>query len=372
MMDITKKAALERGLFVPGSSLFARPVSLGKKKFVIDDGAKSISLRGGPYQFDKLELLIRTSEKIVALVTETDEAREWALADGCIEELDSIIFNLTSKGAKNIFENLSSPLLMGVVNATPDSFYDGGKHLDVESAISRALSLIAAGADIIDIGGESSKPGAIPVTAEEEIERVIPVMKEVVGFGVPVSVDTKKSAVMEAAIIAGASIVNDITALSGDPRSIDLLKETGIPVILMHMQGSPVDMQNRPYYEFAPLDIFEYLRQRIMICLEAGISKSNLIVDPGIGFGKNLNHNVAILHRLSIFHGLGVPIAIGVSRKSLIAALSEDGPSEQRLPGSLAMAIWAYNQAVQILRVHDVAETKQALEIYKAIVDDNF
>ena len=372
MMDITRKAAPERGLFVSGSSLFARPVRLGKEKFVNNDGAKSIKLRGGPYQFDKLELLIRTKEKIVAFVTETDEAREWALVDGCLEDLDNIIFNLTSRYAKNIFGNLSPPLLMGVVNATPNSFYDGGEHLDVKSAIARAHSLIAAGADIIDIGGESSKPGAIPVTAKEEIERVIPVIKEVVGFGVPISIDTQKPAVMEAAVIAGASIVNDITALSGDPRSIGLLKELGVPVILMHMRGSPVDMQNKPYYEFAPLDIFEYLRHRIMICLEAGISKSNLIVDPGIGFGKNLDHNVAILHRLSLFHGLGVPIAIGVSRKSFIAALSGDEPSEQRLPGSLATAIWAYNEAVQILRVHDVAETKQALKIYKAIVDDDF
>ncbi len=371
MMDIMKKAAPERGLFVPGSSLFARPVSLKRDKFVINDGAQSIQLRGGPYQFDELELLIKTEKNIISFTTETDSAREWALADGCIEDLDDIIFKLTSRSVKKIFGDLSSPLLMGVVNATPDSFHDGGKYLDVNSAISRAHSLIAAGADIIDIGGESSKPGAVPVTAKEEIERVIPVIKEVVGFGVPISIDTKKPSVMEAAIIAGASIVNDITALSGDPRSIGLLKELGVPVILMHMQGSPVDMQNKPYYEFAPLDIFEYLHHRIMICLDAGISKSNLIVDPGIGFGKNLDHNIAILHRLSLFHGLGVPIAIGISRKSFIAALSEGEISEQRLPGSLAMAIWAYNQAVQILRVHDVAETKQALKIYKAIVDDD-
>ena len=371
MMDIIKKAAPERGLFVPGSSLFARPVSLQRDKFGISDGAQSIKLRGGPHQFDKLELLIRTEEKIVAFIAEIDSAREWALADGCVEDLDDNIFKLSSRSGNKSFGNLSSPLLMGVVNATPDSFYDGGKYLDVESAISRAHGLIAAGADIIDIGGESSKPGAVPVTAKEEIERVIPVIKEVVGFGVPISIDTKKPSVMEAAIIAGASIVNDITALSGDPRSIGLLKELGVPVILMHMQGSPVDMQNKPYYEFAPLDIFEYLRHRIMICLEAGISKSNLIVDPGIGFGKNLHHNIAILNRLSLFHGLGVPIAIGVSRKSFIAGLSKCEISEDRLPGSLAMAVWAYNQAVQILRVHDVAETKQALKIYKAIVDDD-
>ena len=217
MTNIMKKAAPERGLFVPGSGLFARPVSLQRDKFVISDGAQSIKLRGGPYQFDKLELLIRTEEKIVAFITETDEARDWALADGCLGDLDDIIFKLTSRSTEKIFGNLSPPLLMGVVNITPDSFYDGGKYLDVESAISKAHGLIAAGADIIDIGGESSKPGAVPVAAKEEIERVIPVIKEVVGFGVPISIDTKKSSVMEAAIIAGASIVNDITALAGDP-----------------------------------------------------------------------------------------------------------------------------------------------------------
>ena len=203
--------------------------------------------------------------------------RDRALAEGCIEKLDQIILNLTGRHSSNVFTSLSSPLLMGVVNVTPDSFYDGGKNSKTQMAISHAHRLIADGVDIIDIGGESSKPGAVPVTAEQEIERVIPVIKEVSGFGVPISIDTQKSSVMEAAVNAGASIVNDISALSADPKSLRLLRELGVPVILMHMQGTPVDMQNNPYYQFAPLDILEYLRNRIDVCLESGISLSNII-----------------------------------------------------------------------------------------------
>ena len=370
MQKIVKLAAPERGLFVSGSSVFARPICMSKTKDTLSDPVKGINLHGGPYNFDKLELLIKTDENIFVFSSEIDEAREWALADGCIEKLDQIILNLTGRHSSNVFASLSSPLLMGVVNVTPDSFYDGGKNSKTQIAISQAHRLIADGVDIIDIGGESSKPGAVPVTAEQEIERVIPVIKEVSGFGVPISIDTQKSSVMEAAVKAGASIVNDISALSADPKSLRLLRELGVPVILMHMQGTPVDMQNNPYYQFAPLDILEYLRNRIDVCLESGISLSNIIVDPGIGFGKNLNHNLAILNRLSLFHNLRVPIAIGVSRKSFIASLNEDEPPDQRLAGSLAMAIWACQQGVQILRVHDVAETKQALKIYKAVVDD--
>ena len=371
MQKIVKLAAPERGLFVSGSSVFARPICMTKTKDTLSDPVKGINLHGGPYHFDKLELLIKTDENISVFSSEIDEAREWALAEGCIEKLDQIILNLTGRHSSNVFTSLSSPLLMGVVNVTPDSFYDGGKNSKAQMAISQAHRLIADGVDIIDIGGESSKPGAVPVTAEQEIERVIPVIKEVSGFGVPISIDTQKSSVMEAAVIAGASIVNDISALSADPKSLRLLRELGVPVILMHMQGTPVDMQNNPYYQFAPLDILEYLRNRIDVCLESGISLSNIIVDPGIGFGKNLNHNVALLNRLSLFHSLRVPIAIGVSRKSFIASLNEDEPPDQRLAGSLAMAIWACQQGVQILRVHDVAETKQALKIYKAVVDDD-
>ena len=287
------------------------------------------------------------------------------------EKINSDIKSIVSKRKDILKLKFNKPQIMGVLNVTPDSFYDGGKNSKTQMAISQAHRLIADGADIIDIGGESSKPGAVPVTAEQEIERVIPVIKEVSGFGVPISIDTQKSSVMEAAVIAGASIVNDISALSADPKSLRLLRELGVPVILMHMQGTPVDMQNNPYYQFAPLDILEYLRNRIDVCLESGISLSNIIVDPGIGFGKNLNHNVALLNRLSLFHNLRVPIAIGVSRKSFIASLNEDEPPDQRLAGSLAMAIWACQQGVQILRVHDVAETKQALKIYKAVVDDD-
>lgn len=257
--------------------------------------------------------------------------------------------------------------LMGVLNVTPDSFSDGGAHLDPNRAVEHGRALLAAGADLLDIGGESTRPGADPVPPEEEIRRVLPVVRALAESGAPISIDTRHAAVMSAALAAGARIVNDVTALSGDPESREVVRRSGASVVLMHMGGEPKTMQENPRYDDVVLDVCDYLESRIAACEAAGIPRERIVVDPGIGFGKDLQHNLRLLAHLTVFHGLGVGLLLGVSRKSFIAKASLGEPPGERLPGSLAAALSAAGQGVQILRVHDVAETRQALRLKEQI-----
>ena len=256
---------------------------------------------------------------------------------------------------------------MGIVNVTPDSFSDGGKYLGVEAAIAHGRLLAAEGAAIVDVGGESTRPGAPPVSLKEEIARTIPVIRALAGEGIPVSIDTRHAAVMREAVEAGATIINDISALEGDPDALSVAARSGASVVLMHMQGQPADMQTAPVYQDAPREIRDYLAGRIQACLAAGIPKERLCVDPGIGFGKTVEHNLQLLARLSDLQSLGVPVLLGVSRKSFIGALSRREPAEKRLGGSLAAALAGLARGVKILRVHDVAETVQAVAVWHAI-----
>ena len=260
--------------------------------------------------------------------------------------------------------DLDRPRIMGVVNVTPDSFSDGGERFDCGRATADGLAMIEAGADIIDVGGESTRPGAAPVPVEEELRRVLPVVKDLARQGARVSIDTRWSRVMAEAAAAGATILNDVTALSGDPESLSVAAQSGLPVVLMHMQGEPQTMQAAPQYHHVSLDVFDYLTGRIAACEAAGIPRDRLIVDPGIGFGKTLEHNLRLLNDLALLHGTGCAILLGVSRKSFIAKI--DGPCEarKRLPGSLAAMLNGIRQGVQIVRVHDVAETRQALAVW--------
>jgi len=262
---------------------------------------------------------------------------------------------------------LDVPLVMGIVNVTPDSFSDGGRYLGVEAAIAHGRRLAAEGAVLIDVGGESTRPGAAPVSPEEEIARTVPVVKALAGEGIRVSIDTRHAAVMEAAVEAGAAIINDISALEGDPESLAVAARSGASVVLMHMQGKPSDMQAAPIYADAPREIRDYLAARIDACLAAGIPRDRLCVDPGIGFGKTLDHNLQLLAALGDLQGLGAPVLLGVSRKSFIGTLSRKEPPEQRLGGSLAAALVGLECGVKILRVHDVAETVQAVAVWHAI-----
>jgi dihydropteroate synthase len=260
---------------------------------------------------------------------------------------------------------LDRPRIMGIVNVTPDSFSDGGRYLSPDAAVAHALALEAEGADILDIGGESTRPGAGPVGLEEEWRRVGPVLAALAGRArVPLSIDTRNAEVMRRAADAGARLVNDVSALGHDPQSLKVAAATGLPVVLMHALGDPRTMQDRPRYDDVVLDVYDALEARIAACEQAGIPRARLIADPGIGFGKTLAHNLALMGCLSIFHGLGCAVMLGASRKSFISRLT-GAEADRRLPGSLAAALLGAAQGVQVLRVHDVAATRQALAVWE-------
>jgi dihydropteroate synthase len=261
---------------------------------------------------------------------------------------------------------LDRPLMMGVVNVTPDSFSDAGRHLRPDAAIAHALRLDAEGADILDIGAESTRPGAEPVDLAEELRRVMPVLEALAPrVRARLSIDTRKAEVMRRAALAGVALINDVSALTHDPAALRTAAETGLPVVLMHAQGDPRTMQDDPRYADVVLDVYDWLGARIEACEQAGIPRSRMIVDPGIGFGKTLAHNLALLGALSIFHGLGCAMMLGASRKSFIGRLTGAEVGD-RLSGSLAAALLGASQGVQILRVHDVAATRQALAVWEA------
>ena len=368
MRTIETLEAPVRGLTVPGeSALYLRP--LGLQHHCGTCSAADRLLGGGRARFSSVEVVVRTPHRIVAFAGQLDALRAWAMHEGCQEQFDAAVVNLTRRRQPLFGRSWDRPLVMGIVNVSPDSFYDGRARRTVRDAVSHAHALIAAGADVLDIGGVSTRPGAGRIGWAEEAERVVPVIEAALGFGVPVSVDTSKTPVMRAALEAGASIINDVTALTGDPESLGFAAKARVPVVLMHMQGTPRTMQDNPVYDCAPLDVADYLASRIAACQRAGLSPGSLIVDPGIGFGKTADHNAALLARIGILHGLGAPVLVGVSRKSLVGHLSRGEAPEDRLGGSLSLGLGAVEQGVQILRVHDVAETRQALAVRQAVLD---
>ncbi|WP_072387351.1 dihydropteroate synthase [Hyphomicrobium sp. CS1BSMeth3] len=263
---------------------------------------------------------------------------------------------------------LDRPRLMGIVNVTPDSFSDGGAFSSAQAAIDHALQLEAEGADILDIGGESTRPGAHPVSIEEELARVIPVIEGLAGkTKALISIDTRKAEVMRRALAAGAHIINDVAALTYEPECLEVAAASNAPVILMHAQGDPRTMQAAPQYDDCLLDVCDWLEARLAACEAAGIPRDRLIIDPGIGFGKTLAHNLELLAGLTLLHGLGVPVLLGASRKSFIGMLTGEKDARHRVPGSIAAALAGASQGAQILRVHDVAETRQALTVWEAM-----
>lgn len=259
--------------------------------------------------------------------------------------------------------SLDQMRIMGVINVTPDSFSDAGEAFTQADAVARGKAMVKAGVDILDIGGESTRPGAQEISISEELDRVIPVIEGLLETGVVLSVDTRHAEVMVGAIQAGAHIINDVTALSGAPKSLETAANLGCPVILMHMQGEPGTMQNAPMYEDAPREVSDYLEKRIKACEAAGIARSKIAIDPGIGFGKTVDHNLQIIKQIERLHEHGCAIVLGVSRKRFIGSITDTKNPQDRLPGSLAAAVYARTKGVQIFRVHDVWETKQALLI---------
>ena len=259
---------------------------------------------------------------------------------------------------------LDTPRIMGILNTTPDSFSDGGDFLAPDRAIEGGLAMTAA--DILDIGGESTRPGAEAVDATSEAARILPVITALAEHGKLVSADTRRASVMAQALDSGATIINDVSAL-GDKDASALLAERNTPVVLMHKQGEPKTMQDAPNYDFVPTDVYDWLETRIAKALGAGITRNNIAIDIGFGFGKTPRHNMMLMAWLSLFHGLGVPLLLGVSRKSTIAHFSGDAPPKDRLGGSLALATLGYAQGVQMFRVHDVADTAQSLKLASAM-----
>lgn len=260
------------------------------------------------------------------------------------------------------------PLIMGVVNVTPDSFSDGGRYYSIEHAVAHAYDLIAEGADILDIGGESTRPGSAPVSLDEELNRVIPVLEALADSNIPVSVDTSKPEVMLQAIEAGASIINDINALCA-PGALGVIAQNDhVMVCLMHMQGNPQSMQTNPQYLDIVADVKNFLRQRLEVVQAAGVSLDRLIIDPGFGFGKTVQHNFALLKHLDSFTDLGVPVLAGLSRKSMLGAITGNAV-DHRINESVAAALLAVIRGAEIVRVHDVKASKDALAIYTAMQD---
>ncbi len=323
-------------------------------------------LLGGRMAYAAMDVSMRDAAQVVRLgsiVRAAYEKDASAIAPAVRAAIESRMAALATPRTDFAGFQLAEPVLMGVLNVTPDSFSDGGRYAGADAAIAHAIKLAESGAALVDVGGESTRPGAMPVTAAEEIARVLPVVRALAARGVPLSIDTRHAAVMAEAIAAGACVVNDVSALAGDPQSLATVARSSASAILMHMQGEPATMQDNPTYVWAPGDIFDFLEQRIAACVGAGIGAARIAVDIGIGFGKSDVHNAQIMDHLAMFHGLGYPLVVGASRKGFIGRMSRGEAAEERLPGSLAAALHAVGQGVQILRVHDVAETRQALAV---------
>jgi dihydropteroate synthase len=331
-------------------------------------------LAGGPFAFTDGEVLIRQPDRISAAVAPIAEIERWAeRLGGAGVGLVRLLDRLSSPRRRPDGAPLVRPLIVGVVNVTPDSFSDGGAHLEAAAALAHARRLAADGADILEVGGESSRPGAAPVAGAVELDRVRPVLRLLAAArpdmpGVAIAIDTRHAAVMRAALAAGATLINDVTGLAGDRDSLAVAAGSDATVVLMHMQGEPATMNLDPTYECAPLDVFDLLAARVEACVRAGIGRDRIIVDPGIGFGKRGRHNLQILRALTLFHGLGCPVMLGLSRKGLTGELDRARSPGERLPGSLAAAVAALGQGVQLFRVHDVAATRQAFDVWERLV----
>lgn len=330
---------------------------------------KVARLAGGLNWFGLVELIrveghVRVSTEIVPVEGIEDRfdkamAADWARIIGPRAPLQM--------GERTI--RLDQPQVMGIVNATPDSFSDGGAYADAAAAAEAGAKMAAQGAAIIDVGGESTRPGASMVWEEDEIGRVLPAVRQLASGGTAVSIDTRKAGVMSAALGAGAKLVNDVSALTWDPQSAAVVAAADVPVVLMHHQGDPQSMQKDPRYDDVLVEVYLWLEERITAAEAAGIAREKILVDPGIGFGKTVAHNLELVNGHALLHGLGCPIVLGASRKRMIGALSNEAPADQRLPGSIALALKAVGQGAQIVRVHDVPETVQALKVWRGLRD---
>ena len=313
----------------------------------------AIPLAGSALWFTEVEILSREAPPRIAPA-------------GLVPELQRR--RLSARRASIAGLDMTQPQIMGILNVTPDSFSDGGKHAGVEAGKAAALRMVAEGATIIDVGGESTRPGAAEVTEADEIARTAPVIAAIrTESSVPVSIDTRKATVGLEALEAGADLLNDVSGFTFDPALAPLAAQASVPVCVMHAQGDPATMQDDPQYANVLLDVYDFLEQQIDRLEATGVIREQIVIDPGIGFGKTQEHNLTLLRNLSLFQGLGCPILLGVSRKGFIGKIGEEPRAEARAPGSIAVGLAALAQGVQFLRVHDVAETVQALRLWQAV-----
>lgn len=335
----------------------------GRVALKLCEADAAFALAGGPLTF--------THARLGDQLLSAGELRRWAELAGMAGDhrparrLEALTRPRPAFAGLALSGEGARPRIMGVCNVTPDSFSDGGDHANPAGAITFARRLVAAGADIIDVGGESTRPGAVPVSRSDELARVLPVVAALAKEGVTVSIDTRHAEIMQAAIEAGATIINDVAALT-EQGALEVVAQSDASVILMHMHGTPETMQDRPDYGDVVQDIIGWLSGRMAACLGAGIGFDRLAIDPGFGFGKTVEHNAELLQRLAGFHALGCPLAVGLSRKSFIGTWTGEDDPKARVPGSLAAAVSAVGQGAQIVRVHDVAETRAALSVWHA------
>ncbi|MFW8594978.1 dihydropteroate synthase [Cribrihabitans neustonicus] len=313
----------------------------------------ALALAGGSLWFTQVEVLSR----------DAPPRRQPA---GLLPELERR--RLSARRATIAGLDMTQPQVMGILNVTPDSFSDGGRHAGVEAARDAALRMAAEGASIIDVGGESTRPGALEVDEAEEIARTAPVIAAIrAASSVPVSIDTRKATVGLEALEAGADLLNDVSGFTFDAALAPLAAQASVPVCVMHAQGDPATMQDNPQYGNVLLDVYDYLSDQVDRLEATGVVREQIVIDPGIGFGKTLEHNLTLLRNISLFHALGCPVLLGVSRKGFIGTLGNAPKAEDRTPGSIAVGLAAVSQGVQFLRVHDVAETVQALRLWQAV-----
>ena len=352
-------------------SFYLRPIALADSP-QSEDG-EAIRLGGGMVYASRFALIERDAGRVTARarysVTELRAALD-QLPDSVREQFDNMQRSHAPLqcGARTV--RLDQPQVMGILNVTPDSFSDGGQFMDdPEVAHAHAAAMVEAGAAIIDVGGESTRPGAAAVWEGDELKRVVPAIERLAAMGAAISTDTRRPAVMEAALAAGAHIINDVSALRHDPRSMEFAARSGAPVVLMHAPGSGEDLHADGSYGDVVLDVFDWLRERRDAALDAGIPREKIVLDPGLGFGKTLAENLALMNALPLFHALGQPILLGVSRKRMIGALNNEAPAHKRIGGSIALATKGMDAGVQLLRVHDVAETIQARDVWRGLRD---
>ncbi len=321
----------------------------------------AMPLAGGAIAFGHVDLVRRRKG-------EAGERQAMRLSD-LPSWTQTILEGLTAPRADFAGIALDRPRIMGVINVTPDSFSDGGDLFGAEAAVARGLEMLAAGADLLDVGGESTRPGSAPIGVEEELRRILPVIEALAEVGAVVSIDTRWASVMRRAIGAGARIINDVTALTGDPESEHIAAASGAAIILMHMQGDPSTMQKDPRYADATCDLLDFFAARLERLAELGVALSSVAIDPGIGFGKRDPHNLLLLDELAAFQAFGCAVLLGASRKNFIARLSKGEPPKARLAGTLAADQCGLDRGIQLIRVHDVAEAAQARAVWQAIVE---